>query len=76
MLTALLADIHGNQQALEACLDHAREHGADRYAFLGDYVGYAPIPSGSWLSSASMSNRALSPLSAIMTGRSPILRSP
>lgn len=44
MLTALLADIHGNQQALEACLDHARAQRADRYAFLGDYVGYGANP--------------------------------
>jgi diadenosine tetraphosphatase ApaH/serine/threonine PP2A family protein phosphatase len=44
MLTALFADIHGNRQALEACLDHARAHHADRYAFLGDYVGYGAEP--------------------------------
>jgi diadenosine tetraphosphatase ApaH/serine/threonine PP2A family protein phosphatase len=44
MLTALFADIHGNQQALEASIDHARERRADRYAFLGDYVGYGANP--------------------------------
>jgi len=37
---ALLADIHANAEALHACMGHAREHGADRLAFLGDFVGY------------------------------------
>lgn len=40
MPIALLSDIHANIGALEACLAHARSHGADRYAFLGDFVGY------------------------------------
>lgn len=44
MLTALFADIHANREALEACIDHAREHRAERYAFLGDYVGYGADP--------------------------------
>jgi diadenosine tetraphosphatase ApaH/serine/threonine PP2A family protein phosphatase len=41
---ALLGDIHSNQQALEACLDHARRRGVDGFAFLGDYVGYGAAP--------------------------------
>jgi hypothetical protein len=44
MLTALLTDIHANLEALSACIDHARRLGADRYAFLGDLVGYGPTP--------------------------------
>ncbi|GLH74443.1 metallophosphoesterase [Geothrix limicola] len=44
MRLALLADIHANLRALEACLDHARGAGADRFVFLGDYVGYGPEP--------------------------------
>ena len=44
MRIALLADIHANRRALEACLDHARSQGAERLAFLGDYVGYGPDP--------------------------------
>ena len=44
MLTALLADIHGNREALDACLADARRAGADRYVFLGDLVGYGPDP--------------------------------
>jgi predicted phosphodiesterase len=40
MLIALFSDIHANLSALEACLRHARDRGATRYAFLGDFVGY------------------------------------
>ena len=44
MITALLSDVHGNRQALEACVEHALEQGADRFAFLGDLVGYGGSP--------------------------------
>jgi len=41
---ALLSDIHSNLQALQACLSHARAHGAQQFAFLGDMVGYGAQP--------------------------------
>lgn len=44
MIIALLSDIHGNLEALEACLTHAGERRPDRYAFLGDLVGYGADP--------------------------------
>ena len=44
MLIALLTDIHGNREALEACLAHAARHPVDRFVFLGDYVGYGADP--------------------------------
>ena len=44
MVVALLADIHANLEALEACLAHAHARGAERYAFLGDLVGYGADP--------------------------------
>jgi diadenosine tetraphosphatase ApaH/serine/threonine PP2A family protein phosphatase len=44
MKLALLADIHANLEAFEACLEHAREQGADQLAFLGDLVGYGADP--------------------------------
>jgi diadenosine tetraphosphatase ApaH/serine/threonine PP2A family protein phosphatase len=44
MLIALLADIHANLDALEACLTDARRNGAGRFVFLGDYVGYGADP--------------------------------
>jgi diadenosine tetraphosphatase ApaH/serine/threonine PP2A family protein phosphatase len=44
MRIALLADIHANRLALEACLEHARTRHADRLVFLGDYVGYGAQP--------------------------------
>lgn len=44
MRIALMADIHANRRALDACLDHAHAQAATRYVFLGDYVGYGPEP--------------------------------
>jgi predicted phosphodiesterase len=44
MRIALIADIHSNLHALEACLEHATEQGAERFAFLGDLVGYGAYP--------------------------------
>jgi diadenosine tetraphosphatase ApaH/serine/threonine PP2A family protein phosphatase len=44
MRIALMADIHANRRALDACFDHALAHKADRFVFLGDYVGYGPEP--------------------------------
>jgi diadenosine tetraphosphatase ApaH/serine/threonine PP2A family protein phosphatase len=44
MRIALFSDIHGNREALAACLDHASRNGIDRYVFLGDYVGYGADP--------------------------------
>src|SRR4051812_33075554 len=44
MKLALYADIHSNLEALTACLLHARNLGAERYAFLGDLVGYGADP--------------------------------
>ena len=44
MKLALLADLHANREALSALLEHARTQGAQRFAFLGDYVGYGADP--------------------------------
>lgn len=44
MRIALLADIHANRQAFEACLAGAQRHGAHRFALVGDYVGYGADP--------------------------------
>lgn len=44
MKWALLSDIHANLHALEACLAHARSHGAQQWAVLGDLVGYGAHP--------------------------------
>ena len=44
MKLALFADIHSNLEAITACLLHAHALGADRYAFLGDLVGYGADP--------------------------------
>ena len=44
MRIAVMADIHGNHVALEACLAHAEQQGAGAWWFLGDYVGELPRP--------------------------------
>lgn len=44
MLIALFSDIHGNREALEACLAHANRYAIERHVFLGDYVGYGADP--------------------------------
>jgi hypothetical protein len=44
MLVALMADMHGNREAFAARLDHAERGGAQRFAFLGDAVGYGADP--------------------------------
>lgn len=46
MRIALLSDIHANTEALTACLRHASERNVQRYAFLGDFVGYGADPCG------------------------------
>lgn len=44
MVIALLADVHSNIEALDACLKQASENRAERYVFLGDFVGYGADP--------------------------------
>lgn len=44
MRIAVMADIHGNHVALETCLNHAEQQGAQAYWFLGDYLGELPCP--------------------------------
>lgn len=44
MRIALLADIHSNLEALQACLAHARRESVERYVFLGDLLGYGADP--------------------------------
>jgi diadenosine tetraphosphatase ApaH/serine/threonine PP2A family protein phosphatase len=44
MRIALMTDIHGNREALEACLDHAAQNDVGRYVYLGDYAGYGADP--------------------------------
>ena len=44
MRIALLADIHANMPALEACLTAASKWNVQRLVLLGDLVGYGPDP--------------------------------
>lgn len=45
MLIGILADIHGNREALDAVLGRLSVIRADRLILLGDIVGYGPDPS-------------------------------
>ncbi|MBR5077650.1 MAG: metallophosphoesterase family protein [Victivallales bacterium] len=44
MKYAILGDIHGNLEAMEAVLAACRELGVDKYACIGDVVGYNANP--------------------------------
>lgn len=44
MTLAVLSDVHGNYQALQAVLHDVRERGVNEIFFLGDAVGYGPQP--------------------------------
>ncbi|WP_280152470.1 metallophosphoesterase family protein [Piscinibacter sp. XHJ-5] len=44
MKLALVTDLHANREAVEAVMAHAAIHGAERFAFLGDFVGYGAEP--------------------------------
>jgi predicted phosphodiesterase len=51
-MIALLADIHGNREAMTACLADAERKAAERYVFLGDLVGYGADPG--WVTDRAM----------------------
>ncbi|PHR25202.1 MAG: metallophosphoesterase [Desulfotalea sp.] len=44
MIFAILADVHGNFEALEAVSEDVRQFAVDRVVCLGDNVGYGPEP--------------------------------
>ena len=44
MRIAILTDIHANREAFTACLAHAERAQPERYAFLGDLIGYGADP--------------------------------
>ena len=44
MRTAIVSDIHGNLEALQAVLKDIESHSCDRVVCLGDIIGYGPNP--------------------------------
>jgi diadenosine tetraphosphatase ApaH/serine/threonine PP2A family protein phosphatase len=44
MKYGIFGDIHGNLDALQACLEHMKTGGVDRYVCVGDIVGYGAEP--------------------------------
>ena len=55
-MIALLADIHGNREALATCLADAEQRNVTRYVFLGDLVGYGADPG--WVTDCAMEHVA------------------
>ena len=51
-MIALLADVHGNREALSACLADAARREVAHYIFLGDLVGYGADPG--WVTDCAM----------------------
>ena len=48
MRIAILSDIHGNYDALNAVLEECKKYKIEQYLFLGDYVGYYYEPKKVW----------------------------
>jgi diadenosine tetraphosphatase ApaH/serine/threonine PP2A family protein phosphatase len=44
MKYGIFSDVHGNIEALGVVLDHLKKQSIDKFAFLGDAVGYGPNP--------------------------------
>lgn len=44
MKIAVMADIHSNYIALQACLKHAQKQRVEQFIFLGDYIGECGCP--------------------------------
>ena len=44
MKVGVFSDVHGNLEALEACLKRLKQEGAQSYIFCGDLIGYGPDP--------------------------------
>lgn len=42
MKIAVLSDIHGNNIALQTCMEYLEKQAIDAYCFLGDYIGDFP----------------------------------
>ncbi|MDE3012193.1 MAG: metallophosphoesterase family protein [Pseudomonadota bacterium] len=57
MRIAVITDIHGNIEALQACIRHARRIGVDQFALLGDFVGYGAAPAAVVAQAAELSAR-------------------
>lgn len=41
---AVISDIHGNNIALERCLEYSFAQGINTFIFLGDYIGELAYP--------------------------------
>lgn len=74
MRIALLTDLHANREALAACLAHAQRAQAERYAFLGDLIGYGADPA--WVLDTVMSFVARGAIAVLGNHDAAVLRGP
>ncbi len=44
MKIGVFSDVHGNLEALEACLKRFKQEGVQGYIYCGDFIGYGPDP--------------------------------
>jgi len=44
MKVGVFSDVHGNLEALEACLKRYKQEGVQGYIYCGDFIGYGPDP--------------------------------
>ena len=44
MKIGVFSDVHGNLEALEACLERFQKEGVQKYIYCGDFIGYGPDP--------------------------------
>ena len=44
MKVGVFSDVHGNLEALEACLKRLKQEGVQGYIYCGDFIGYGPDP--------------------------------
>ncbi len=44
MKVGVFSDVHGNWEALDACLKRFKQEGVQSYIFCGDLIGYGPDP--------------------------------
>ncbi len=44
MRIGVFSDVHGNLEALNACLERFKKEGVEKYIYCGDIIGYGPDP--------------------------------
>ena len=74
MRIAIMADVHSNHIALEACVREARKRGAEEFLFLGDYLGELAFPEKNKESSIFLQSTSLT-MTLSAAGEVPFMKS-